>query len=150
MATIRIGYCDNDPLKLDKTWASSTVLGDCGFLEPFSVTEPVVDYNGTLGKFINANYMYIEELNRYYFITELEIITRRQIRIRGKVDLRASYKDTIRANKAIIRRAEKQNVYNLYINDGSLIAYQDPYILTEPFPAGFTGTSFILAVAGGS
>ena len=64
------------------------------------------------------------------------------------VDVISSFAAEIRANKGIIRRAESADAYNLYINDDSLVAYQDPYILTEPFPSGFTGATFILAVAG--
>ena len=61
-------------------------------------------------------------------------------------DVLSTYAEEIRANRGIVFRSEKN--YNLYLNDGSLVAYQDPYILTEPFPFGFTGACFILSVAG--
>ena len=64
------------------------------------------------------------------------------------MDVISSFKTEIRANVGIVRRAESDDLYNLYLDDGSLASYQDPYILTEPFPSGFSGAKFVLAVAG--
>ena len=62
-------------------------------------------------------------------------------------DVLSTYATEIRNNTGIVFRSERN--YNLYINDGSLVSYQDPYILTQKFPQGFTNMCFVLAVAGG-
>lgn len=101
--------------------------------------------------FNTINYFTIPALNRSYFLRTAPVIVRTGlVEIGGHCDVLSTFKTGIRAQSAIIKRAESSDAYNLYLNDGSLHCYQDPYILTEPFPGGFTGASFILAVAGGA
>ena len=70
------------------------------------------------------------------------------VEISGHVDVLSTYATEIRANRGITSRQERN--WNLFLNDGSLRAYQDPYVTPYPFPAGFTSArSFVLAVAGG-
>ena len=98
-----------------------------------------------------ANYMYISQsrFNRYYYITDIIVGKTRLYEVHGRVDVLMSFKTQIRANTGIVRRAENNTNYNLYINDGSLIAYQDPIVITKNFPSGFTGQTYVLTVAGG-
>lgn len=98
-----------------------------------------------------ANYMYISQarFNRYYYITDIIVGKTRLYEVHGRVDVLMSFKSQIRANTGIVRRAESNTNYNLYINDGSLVLYQDPIVITKNFPSGFTGQSYVLTVAGG-
>lgn len=95
-----------------------------------------------------ANYMYIADFGRYYFIDNIETAEHGLYVIRGRVDPLMSYATAIKACKGIVHRAESQ--YNTYLDDGTFKAYANPAIITKKFPAGFTSTDFILAVAGGS
>lgn len=111
-----------------------------------SILAPKIMISGSLSALSSANYFYIPSLNRYYFLTDLQSVRNGLIEISGRVDVLTTYKDAILGNKAIIRKQE--NSYNCYINDGSLKAYQNPFLVTNYFPSGFSGHGFILAVAG--
>jgi hypothetical protein len=125
------------------------VKSTAGFLrEQTSITAPELLVYSTLPEIAAANYLTIPDFRRSYFITDIVSISETLQRVYTKCDVLSSFADEIKANTGIVRRAEDNTAFNLYINDNSLVAYQDPYILTEPFPAGFTGTAFILAVAG--
>ena len=120
-----------------------------------SIVDPVIMINGSLSDvssvpgFAKINYAYIQEFGRYYYVRNIESVNNSCVAVSMHVDVLMSFKDEIKANKGIVSRAENASQFNLYLNDGSLKAYQNPYILTEPFPAGFTGSAFCLAVAGG-
>ena len=94
----------------------------------------------------NINYFYIDEFARYYFITGVEIVRNDLWQISGHVDVLATYKDQILANRAIIQR--NQNNYNLLLNDGLFKTQQNPRITTIPFSTGFTTSNYVLALAG--
>ena len=111
-----------------------------------SILDPVILIEGSEETILTANYLTIPDFGRSYFITGFRSIRKGLIEISCHVDVLYSYKDTLRQQKAIIKRNTSN--WNLYLNDGSLTTYQDPYVLTEPFPAGFTGQTFVLAVAG--
>lgn len=118
------------------------------FRDEFTVTDPVIMLQGDVGMITGVNYFTIPVLGRSYFLTACDVVALNLIRIKGHVDVLSSFSESIRAQKVIIRRAESSGAYNLYLNDGSLRTYSNPYVLTEPFPAGFTSPSFVLAVAG--
>lgn len=113
-----------------------------------SIIDPIILVEADLNSLTTCNYLTIESFNRSYFVQDIKSVSTGLVEIYCHVDVLSSFANEIRANKGIIRRAESEDAYNLYINDDSLVAYQDPYILTEPFPNGFTGATFILAVAG--
>ena len=94
----------------------------------------------------DINYFYIDEFARWYFITGVEIVRTDLWQISGHVDVLATYKDQILANRAIIQR--NQNNYNLLLNDGLFKTQQNPRIATIPFSTGFTTSNYVLALAG--
>ena len=94
----------------------------------------------------DISYFYIDEFARYYFITGVEIVRTDLWQISGHVDVLATYKDQILANRAIIQR--NQNNYNLLLNDGLFKTQQNPRITTIPFSTGFTTSNYVLALAG--
>lgn len=113
-----------------------------------SIIDPVFIVEADLANLVNCNYCTIQAFGRSYFVQNITSIRAGLVQISCHVDVLTSFAEEIKANTGIIRRAEKSDLYNLYLNDGSLMSYQDPYILTEPFPSGFGGWGFILAVAG--
>ena len=118
--------------------------------EGSSIIDPIVMIESTTLTFVSANYCTIQEFGRSYFINDIVLVRTGLIELHCHVDVLSSFAAQIKANKGIVKRQENRESFNLYINDGSLVAYQNPYVLTEPFPNGFTGASFILVVAGGS
>lgn len=136
----------SEDISLDKELTTiSTLSGN--LKDESSLIDPIIQFSGDITRYINANYMTIAAFGRSYFITDIRVIRRNIFEISGHCDVLTTYKDQIRANKAIIKRQEGK--YNLYLNDGSLKAYQNPIIVTKAFPSGFTSQEFVLAVAGG-
>ena len=111
-----------------------------------SVIDPVIMVEGSISTIAGCNYMSIAEFGRSYFITNMESVRNNLVRVTGHVDVLTTYKDAILANSGIIRRQE--NLWNLYLDDGSFKVYNNPIVLTRAFPSGFSTMSFILAVAG--
>ena len=125
----------------------STIANMTGYLrDDSSVIDPVILVEGGISTLAGANYMTISEFGRSYFITNIESVRNNLVRVTGHVDVLTTYKDAILANTGIIRRQE--NLWNLYLDDGSFKVYNNPIVLTRAFPSGFSTMSFILAVAG--
>lgn len=114
-----------------------------------SIIDPVFTVAGALSDFVGCNYCTVADFGRSYFVRNIRSIRTGLVELTCHVDVLSSFANEIKANRGIVRRSQSADTYNLMINDGSLTCYQDPYILTEPFPDGFTGTTFVLAVAGG-
>lgn len=115
-----------------------------------SIIDPVIlmEVEQAGWPYTNANYMWIQEFNRYYFITNIISVRNRLWEIHGHVDVLMSYKDSIRQQTAIVSRQESQ--YNLMLDDGSFMCYQNPIIQTKTFSneTPFETQEFVLVVAG--
>lgn len=118
------------------------------FRDGCSVEDPVVLLAIDPADLAGVNYFTIPALRRGYFLTGQTVVRTGLVEISGHVDVLSSFATEIRQQRAIVRRAQSPDAYNLYLNDGSLKSYQNPYILTELFPNGFIGNSFVLSVAG--
>lgn len=116
--------------------------------EECSLIDPAILIEADIADLAGVNYFTIDDFGRSYFLTSLESVRSGLVLMTGHVDVLSTYATEIKAQTAIVRRQEGGEVYNLYLNDGSLKCYQNPYVLTEPFPSGFTSPSFVLAVAG--
>lgn len=131
--------------KLDKTIADiATVSGV--LKEDTSIIDPVIKIECNLSDYVNCNYITIPEFGRKYFVNNIRSVRNGLVEFSCHVDVLSSFADSIRSNKAIIRRQE--NNWNLYLNDGTFKVYQNPMVLTKAFPSGFTKQEFVLAVAG--
>lgn len=97
--------------------------------------------------FMTTNYFQIVEFNRYYFLLDMVCVTNNLFDITGHVDVLHTYSNAIKQQEAIIKRQESK--WNLYLNDGSFKIYQNPTVVTKPFPSGFNTQQFVLAIAGG-
>lgn len=138
---------ESEPERVDKTLVQlSEVEGS--LRSPTSIITPIFTVQGQLdmANLATLNYIYVPDFKRHYFVTDIRGIRTGLWEISGRVDVLTSFKDQIRAQKAIIRRQE--NSWNLYLNDGSFKVYQNPNVLTKPFPNGFTTNEFVLAIAG--
>lgn len=131
----------------EKIGKSLTALGTyTGELrDASSVLTPVIllEDSGTL---YNANYLKISEFGRYYYITEIDKLRNGLVEISARCDALETYKAQILSHKAVIERQEKK--WNLYLDDGTFKAYNNPLLITKAFPSGFSGMSFLLVVAG--
>lgn len=125
----------------------SGVLSVSGTLKDgTSVIDPVILVQAPLSTLVNANYMTITAFGRSYFITDIRSIREGLVEVSGHVDVLSTYASGIRGNSAVIYRQE--NDWNLYLDDGTFQVYNNPNVLTRPFPSGFSSLEFVLAVAG--
>lgn len=131
--------------KVDKSLNLITTISGA-LKDTTSIIDPVIVIEGDLSSFTNCNYMIIDTFGRSYFVNNIRSVSNGLIEISAHVDVISTYKDSIRSNRAIIKR--QQNSWNLYLNDGSLKVYQNPEVIVRAFPSGFTKQEFVLAVAG--
>ena len=137
-------YKNTSPINaIDKNLTNKTNL-NVDIKDEINLNKIKIIYQGYIA--LNKNYVYIPSLNKYYFITDRKILRNDVYELDCEIDLLTTYKDEIKACTGIVKR--QQNEYNLDLNDGSLKVYQNPHIITKPFPSGFTGSSYVLAVAG--
>ena len=93
------------------------------------------------------NYIWISELHRYYYVTNIVSVATGLWRIYCHVDVLMTYKPQIKAHDAVIARQE--GLYNLYLNDGTtFVVTQRSKVVQKTFPNGFTGSSYVMLVAG--
>lgn len=131
----------------DITW----VLDVTGVVlkEQTSILKPVLTLRISGTGITECNYMYIQELQRYYFIDDISSVNNDKWEISGHVDVLETFKNGILSNRAVIRR--QQNKYNLYLNDPDFITYNNELIQTKKFTGG-TGfnkaLNYVLVVNG--
>ncbi len=111
-----------------------------------SIIDPIIMIECDLATVVNCNYITIEAFNRSYFVTNIRSIREGLVEFSCHVDVLSSFAAAIKTNTAIIKKQE--NNWNLYLNDGTFKVYQNPNVLTRPFPTGFSTQEFVLAVAG--
>lgn len=89
--------------RIDKTTYLEEVLSIEGTLrDSCSVTTPVIQVQHV--DFLNANYAYIPEFNRYYFIIDIVSVRTYLWEIRMSVDVLMSFKDQIKNLDAYVSR----------------------------------------------
>lgn len=146
--TIKLYTNESDERVVTKTLTLVDTLTGA-FRDDCDMREPVILLEASPADLAAVNYFELVELGRFYFLASAPKILRTGLlEITGRCDVLQTFDASIRAQTAIVKRAEDADAYNLYLDDGSLRVYANPYVLTEPFPSGFTGASFVLAVAG--
>lgn len=144
--TIEFYVNQSEKNRLDKTLVSAFNLNG-ELKEDCSIIDPVIKIVGDVSSMASVNYMYIASFSRYYFINNVISINNEICEVHAHVDVLSTYKDEIRAQRAVVSRQEKK--WNLYLNDGVFKTYQNPYIITKAFSSGFTSQHFVLSIAGG-
>lgn len=91
--TINILKTSDDNRHLIKTYntidsVNAIVVLDMSILQPVLI----IEYNAN---FVNANYAYIDELKRYYYITNIELTSGNRMKLYLTVDVLMSFADDI-------------------------------------------------------
>lgn len=137
--------CKDDNRTVNKSNLKQTLTNiDITFKDDVSILSPILitQYNINIAE---SNYIYIRDLNRYYYIKNIDYSQQRII-LYCECDVLNSYKNDIYNLTCIIKKQE--SFYNLYLNDGTFKAYQDPLIYCRDFPNGLTANELILTIAG--
>ena len=149
--TIAIYKIKDDRRKVDKTLNNTTkvaeitahIKSDCNMLHP--VLE--IAYNALI---MDANYIYISDWGRYYFISNLTVGSQR-IYIRADIDVLQTYSSQIKDLVCVVERQEATDKANRYLPDGMFRAtarqvISTPYI----FGQGFSKSQSIVLTTGGA
>ena len=128
-----------------------TIKGVTGVLrQGTSILDPVILIEESVPSNVvsTANYCYISEFSRYYFITDVRSTNNGLWEISLHVDVLMSWETEIRAQSGIIARS--QNKFNLYLDDGWFVDYQNPNIVVKSFPDmhAFDHQEYVLILAG--
>lgn len=122
--------------------------------EPTSVIDPVVSIVQPEGVSIsdfmaNINYCHIEVAHRWYYVTNIIAVNNQMWELHCHVDVLMTYKAGILEQEAIVSR--QANTYNLMLDDGWFMAYQNPRVQTKLFSNAtpFETQEFVLVMAGG-
>ena len=134
----------NKALTLKDTITSAIIKGSLSYESPvFTLV-----YDGTVSH--DINYMYVQELGRYYFITDIINLTGGRYEIRGKVDVLESFKSAVLGLLAIIDKANGVSDINTFLDDGSFVCENKEFNSVINFPSGFNDAGeYILITAGG-
>lgn len=115
-----------------------------------SVIDPVIVIEKNNPAKYNYNYMYIEEFNRWYFITDIVSLTNTTWEIHAHVDVLYSWYADIGNMECIISKTELYNNANFYYDDGSFVVDCRDSIELKEFSGGFNENgAYILICAGG-
>lgn len=136
---------NSEPEKMDKEIENIATLNGT-LRESTSIINPNILVECGINIAARCNYITIPTFNRSYFVRNFTSFRDGLFIFDCHCDVLSSFKDGIRSNNAIIRRQE--NLWNLYLNDGSFKVYQNPSVLTKSFPNGFSAHEIVLAVAG--
>jgi hypothetical protein len=104
----------------------------CSLKDTTSVLNPVLIIR-TSDPVYNYNYLYIQEFGRYYFINDIKSVNNNVWEISAHVDVLETYKSSILANEAVIRRQDK--LFNLYLDDSDFHVLNYERVQTLKFPA---------------
>ncbi|MBR5825198.1 MAG: hypothetical protein IKY67_13790 [Paludibacteraceae bacterium] len=111
-----------------------------------SITNPVIRIENT--GIVNANYCYIEEFGRFYFIDEQTILSNKVISISMSVDVLESFKTQILGLNVIIDNST--NIVDKYIEDEIWKSKVKTSTTILNFDSGFNDSGeYILITAGG-
>lgn len=92
------------------------------------------------------NYIYIEELSRYYFIDKVVKLGGGIVELECTIDPLMSFREEILNLSGTIVRSE--SLYNGYLIDGSYQTYCYENIVTKKFPNAMENDSVILMTMG--
>lgn len=137
----------SEKIKVDKSLTLITST-DIVVKESTSITSPVFTLSLTNDKATKFNYIYVPELNRYYYVTDIVMVRNNLFEITCHCDVLMSFKKDIRNQSGIIGRQE--NLYNLYLSDPYFTVNQKQSVVTKEFKKGFLDdASYVLLVASG-
>ena len=145
--TVKLHHNSSPDNKISKSLDAGLSM-NCVLKEESSILKPTIIIEAATPP-ITYNYMYIQDLQRYYFIDDIVSKNNKIWEITGHVDVLETFKNGILNQSAVIRRQE--NNYNLYLNDPDFMTYNNDIIQTKKFSntAGFNKTlNYILVVNG--
>ena len=116
--SVQIGRFTGDRRDLNK---SLWILGPAKsgtLMNESDVVNPSILINAAATDIADANYMFIEQFERKYFITDITAVNAEQCIVSGHCDVLETYKSDIKGSSGIVTRSTSAG--DPYINDGSI------------------------------
>lgn len=115
--------------------------------EECSITKPIIIIESE--SLFDVNYAYVEEFNRYYFISDITSVKYNLWRVYLNCDVLESFKDKILNLNCIIDKQSSIRKSNSLFDDGSYVNEIDTFNEIAKFQRGFNESGeFILLTAG--
>lgn len=108
----KLNFLDNERV------ITGTFRDNCNMLSPVVILELPYESDAMV---IDFNYVYIEQLGRFYFVENINFLHRNLYEVYLRVDVLSSYRLEIMQQKAFIERNE--NDYDLELKDEREIVY---------------------------
>lgn len=123
---------------------------NCNVKEPMSIINPMIILGFDV-ETLKANYAYIPDYKRYYYITDIIPLTGGRVELHLAVDVLFSFKDDILNSTAIIDKQQHIGNSNVYLNDGSYVTQEKEFHSVINYPNGFLDDGeYILITCGGA
>lgn len=144
MINLYINTSDNNVVEKKLTSVFSNVAYE--FKTETSQTNPIILMDRNFWQ-SGINYIYISELNRYYFIKDVKFMTGKLIALECEVDVLMSFKNELKKETAILER--QTNLANLYFNDSELPIENRINQTFKLFPKGLENHAYYYLLIGG-
>lgn len=151
---ITLYNCKDDKRTVNKNLGAT--LGSCTIIptETISMLNPTFlilksDFN------FNANYLYCDTFQRYYFIDNVRVLSAQRVIIECSVDVLFSHKDEILQCSSVAVRNENTPINNITDNNLPIILAQNTRVVKfskSPFNVSTVNENsrnFIVSVSGG-
>lgn len=145
MATVRFYQNTSDNRYLSKSITQKGTDVSCSFKENTTQEDPILIISPTNYQ-SSANYCYISDTGRYYYIVNVTF-SQQRVFIHLKVDVLMSFGGSISSCKCIAARSSSK--YNMYLNDARYDALEYSNVFTKPFPNGFNKALEYVLIVGG-
>ena len=113
---IKLLKCNDDKRKLTKTFTERKVYDNANLKENTSVFEPTFIIRTTI---LNFNYVFCDDWNKYYFVTNITKTMGGLIEISCREDVLATYSNELKKRSGYVVRQEFQN--SKYIIDNKKV-----------------------------
>ena len=144
------------PNVVNKVLTEVVAFEEVIFKEDTSLLNPTIIINGVsnassynIEGIGTSNYFSIPKVNRYYFITDITMMSGGRVAITGKVDVLMSFKNDILGSTQLIVRQEKKT--NNYLIDTEIPLSSKKQVIEHEFGDAIADSGYyILAVNGGN
>lgn len=145
--TITFYNNESDAIVVSKKITSISSINNAKIINETDIVNPsiIVSRNFYDSIILKANYLYIDKLDRYYYINNISF-AESMIVIDCTVDVLMSYKSEIRNITCTVTRNE--NLKNGYLNDDNYNIQAYKQVVCKMFPYAINNDSIILMTAG--
>lgn len=146
----------SSPNVVNKVLTEVVAFDEVIFKEETSLLNPTIIINGVsnsssynIEDIGTSNYFSIPKVNRYYFITDITMMSGGRVAITGKVDVLMSFKTDIIGSTQLIVRQEKKT--NNFLIDTDIPLSSKKQVIEHEFGESIVDSGYyILAVNGGA